>query len=72
MNSRRNFIKAAGMGLAAMQLSPRVATALPSNAEAPLLFDFWLWARPKENETDAVLKKTDTRVTVTQVFVESF
>lgn len=71
MNSRRNFIKAAGMGLAAMQLSPRVATALPSNAEAPLLFDFWLWARPKENETDAVLK-TDTRVTVTQVFVESF
>lgn len=55
MNSRRNFIKVAGLGLASLQLDP--TELLASNVSTPLLFDFWLWARPKDTETESLLKK---------------
>lgn len=54
MNSRRNFIKAAGLGIAALQLKPAALWAADKN---PLLFDFWLWVRPQDTETEAQLKK---------------
>lgn len=55
MNSRRNFIKIAGLGLAAMQLKPNDVRA--ADRHTPLLFDFWLWVRPRETDTDQQLKK---------------
>lgn len=55
MNNRRNFIKAAGLGLAALQLKPQQLLAVTDNV--PLLFDFWLWARPSESESETILKK---------------
>lgn len=54
MNSRRNFIKTAGLGLAALQLQPQ--EALARSANSPLLFDFWLWARPHDKESESQLK----------------
>jgi len=55
MNSRRNFIKSAGLGLAAWQIKP--TELLASAGQTPLLFDVWLWARPTASETEGLLKK---------------
>lgn len=54
MNSRRNFIKTAGLGIAALQVKP---TALWAANKNPLLFDFWLWVRPQDTDTEVQLKK---------------
>ena len=55
MNSRRNFIKAAGLGLASLPLSQSFATTTSENT--PLRFDYWLWARPKADESESILKQ---------------
>lgn len=55
MNSRRKFIKTAGIGLAALQIVPK--QAISHEKRNPLLFDFWLWARPNDSESESTLKK---------------
>lgn len=55
MSNRRSFIKKVGLGLAAFQFNP--LQVLKAQEKTPLLFDFWLWARPQENETTEQLKE---------------
>lgn len=54
MNTRRSFLKKAGLGMAALQLKPTELLAVNST---PLLFDFWLWVRPQKTDTDIQLKQ---------------
>src|SRR5690606_41952299 len=56
MNTRRSFLKKAGLGMAALQLKP---TELLAVNRTPLLFDFWLWVRPQQTDTDIQLKQRD-------------
>lgn len=56
MSNRRNFIKKAGLGIAALQFNP-IPALKAQESNNPLLFDFWLWARPHEAETTEQLKK---------------
>lgn len=54
MTNRRNFIKSAGLSLAALQLSPKDVIAAPTQ---PFTFDYWLWNRPNPNESEQKLKQ---------------
>lgn len=45
------------MGLAALQVGNSVASTSAALPQLPLLFDFWLWARPNADETEKQLKK---------------
>lgn len=53
MTNRRNFIKSAGLGLAALQLPQSMNIDTPSK---PFTFDYWLWSRPNPNDTEQKLK----------------
>lgn len=55
MTSRRNFIKSAGLGLAALQLNPTAAVSAPLSPA--FTFDYWLWNRPNAADTEQQLKK---------------
>ncbi|MFD2967720.1 family 10 glycosylhydrolase [Sphingobacterium bambusae] len=57
MNSRRNFLKAAGLSLAALQVGSKTLHAATQQTPLPLLFDVWLWTRPNEKDSEAQLKK---------------
>ena len=54
MNNRRSFLKAAGLGLASLQLNPRVLLAKSSPS---FTFDYWLWIRADEKESESQIKK---------------
>ncbi|WP_149913063.1 family 10 glycosylhydrolase [Sphingobacterium cavernae] len=54
MNNRRSFLKAAGLGLATLQLNP---FQLLTNTSPSFTFDYWLWIRPNDKETEAQIKK---------------
>lgn len=54
MNNRRSFLKAAGLGLAALQLHP---TQLLGSTKSSFTFDYWLWVRPNDKESDIAIKK---------------
>lgn len=54
MTSRRNFIKSAGVGLAAINL-PAKELILPATHK-PFVFDYWLWCRPNPAESEQKLK----------------
>ena len=73
MNSRRNFIKHAGLGLAALQFAPLSSRAAQDSQ--PFLFDFWLWARPQEKEQESTLRKryqTYREAGVRGIFFENY
>lgn len=53
MTNRRNFIKSAATSLAALQLSPSELFASPKK---PFNFDYWLWNRPQESESEKNIK----------------
>jgi len=53
MNNRRNFIKSAGLGLAALHLNPKEVLA---SSKAPFVFDYWLWSRPNTSDSEQKLK----------------
>ncbi|WP_140938721.1 family 10 glycosylhydrolase [Sphingobacterium lumbrici] len=55
MNKRRDFLKATFAGIAALQLRPLAGLANPHNNG--LLFDYWMWVRPNQKESEAILKK---------------
>lgn len=73
MTTRRNFIKHAGLGLAVLQWSGVSAKA--ENTKLPFTFDFWLWTRPGEQETELQLKtryKSYREAGVRGIFFESY
>lgn len=53
MTSRRNFIKSAGVGLAALNFTPK--DIIPPSATKPFVFDYWLWCRPNASESEQKL-----------------
>lgn len=53
MTNRRSFLKAAGLGLASMQLSPVLATTKESQS---FTFDYWLWQNPNHSESETAIK----------------
>lgn len=54
MNTRRKFLKTGLAGLAALQL-PSLSASVPTSN--PLIFDYWLWVRPNEKDTEVQLRK---------------
>ena len=55
MSNRRNFIKSAGLGIAALQILPQFSYATESKS---FLFDYWLWNRPNSGDSEQKIKKT--------------
>ncbi|WP_437922368.1 family 10 glycosylhydrolase [Sphingobacterium sp. LRF_L2] len=57
MTNRRNFLKTAGLSLAALPLNNSKLLATTKASTAPLNFDIWLWMRPSGNESESQLKE---------------
>ena len=54
MNKRRDFLKATFAGIAALQLQP--LASLANSQSNKLLFDYWMWVRPDQKDSETVLK----------------
>ncbi|GGH13989.1 Tat pathway signal protein [Sphingobacterium alkalisoli] len=54
MNKRRDFLKATFAGIAALQLQP--LASLANSQSNGLLFDYWMWVRPDQKDSETVLK----------------
>lgn len=73
MTSRRHFIKSAGLGLAALQLTPNHAALDPKKIS--FVFDYWLWNRPNPNDSEQKLKnmfKSYKEAGVRGIFFENY